>query len=96
VVEYEDGEQQIVPVRLLMNIKRFDTSSFNRATMNNRHIVTLKDANQGNIHLYQWEWANPQPTKRIAKITARHDNVFDVSLILLAVSGRQVYESSER
>ena len=78
-------------MRRSMNIRRFDTSSNNRATNENRHVLALKDANQENVHLFQWEWANPRPGKKIARLVMKHDNELDVSLILLAVSGRSVW-----
>ena len=90
-VHYEDGETRRLPVRLSMNIRRFDTSSNNRATNENRYVLALKDANQENVHLFQWEWANPRPGKKIARLVMKHDNELDVSLILLAVSGRSVW-----
>jgi len=93
VIYYEDGETAVLPVRLTMNIRRFDTDSRNRATNNNRYVYTVKDANQGDVHLFQWEWVNPKPDKRILKVVARHDTELDVTLILLAVSGRSVWQN---
>ena len=91
IVHYEDGETQTLPVRLTMNIRRFDTSSKNRATNNNRYVHAIKDANQNNVYLFHWEWVNPRPDKTIERVVVRHDNCLDVSLILFAVSGRSVW-----
>ena len=91
IVHYEDGEKLKLPLRLSMNIRRFDTSSKNRATNDNRYVLAVKDANQENVHLFQWEWVNPRPEQRITKVEVRHDNQLDVSLILFAVSGRSVW-----
>ena len=91
IVHYEDGETERLAVRLTMNIRRFDTKSNNRATNENRYVHALKDANQNNVHLFQWEWVNPHPEKRITKVEVRHDNELDVSLILFAISGRSVW-----
>lgn len=94
IVHYEDGETQKLPVRLSMNIRRFDTSARNRATNNNRYVYTVKDANRKNVHLFQWEWVNPRPEKKITNITMKHDNELDVSLVLFAISGRTQAEAN--
>ncbi len=91
IVHYEDGETQKLPVRLTMNIRRFDTSAKNRATNNNRYVHTVEDANGKPVHVFQWEWVNPRPRKTIASITVKHDNQLDVSLILFAISCRRVW-----
>lgn len=91
LVHYEDGETLKLPVRLSMNIRRFDTSAKNRATNDNRYVYTIQDSNQRGVYLYQWEWVNPRPKKKITNITMKHDNQLDVSLILFAVSGRGVW-----
>jgi hypothetical protein len=90
VVHYADGEKTVLPVRLTMNVKRFDTATLNRATNENRFVHTLKDCRGGDVHLYQWEWVNPRPDRRIVKVLARHDGQLDVSLVLFAVSGRHL------
>ncbi|MBN1675630.1 MAG: hypothetical protein JXR37_31600 [Kiritimatiellae bacterium] len=92
IVRYADGTAESLPIRLGMNIKRFDCHSERRATNENRYVLALDDANGDPIHLYQWEWANPHPEKQIASIIAKHDNRLDVSLILFAVSGRGVWQ----
>jgi hypothetical protein len=90
VIRYDDGKEVIAPVRLTLNVKRFDTSSINRATNDNRHVLAVTDRNGNDVHLYQWEWINPRPTRRIVEVVARHDNELDVSLILFALSTRAI------
>ena len=94
VVHYADGQKLTLPVRLARNIKRFDTSALNRATIDNRYILTLKDGNQNDVYVYQWEWVNPRPDVKITKVVAEHDRQLDVSLILFALSGRDVWEQA--
>ena len=45
VVQYADGSHAVLPVRLTNNIKRFDTASATRATLDNRYTWTIDDAN---------------------------------------------------
>jgi len=87
-VHYADGSQAVLPVRLTNNIKRFDTASANRATLDNRYAWSLDGADGRPVHLFQWEWVNPKPDQEIVGVTAAHDNVLDVSLLVFAVSGR--------
>jgi hypothetical protein len=89
-VRYSDGERIVIPLRLPINIKRFDTTYFNRATNENRYIHVLKDCKQNNIHLFQMEWVNPRPEQMIQEIVFYHDNELDVAPILMAISGRSV------
>ena len=89
VVHWDDGSQAVLPVRLTLNVKRFDTSRVNRATNDNRYVWRLADAGGRDVHLYQWEWVNPKPQRRIVRLVARHDGELDVSLVLLAVSARE-------
>ena len=89
-VRYEDGKEVVAGVRLTLNVKRLDTRSTNRATNDNRHVLSLKGPRGRAVHLYQWEWVNPRPSRRIVEVVARHDNELDVSLILLAISARDV------
>jgi len=84
----KDGSESVLPLRFEYNIRRFDSLSINRATNDNRYIHTLKGADGADVHLFQWEWVNPWPNKRIVYVDVRHDNELDVSLVLLAISGR--------
>ena len=95
VVRYEDGSQSVLPLRFEYNIRRFDVPSINRATNDNRYVHTLKGADGADVHLFQWEWVNPWPDKRIVGVDVRHDNELDVSLVLLAISGRAALVSSQ-
>jgi hypothetical protein len=80
----------MVPVRLTNNIKRFDTASTTRATLDNRYTWTIDDANGTPVHLFQWEWVNPRPDEEIVCVNAEHDGILDVSFSVFAVSGRVV------
>jgi hypothetical protein len=90
VVEYGDGSRAVLPVRLTNNIKRFDTASTTRATLDNRYTWTIDDANGTPVHLFQWEWVNPRPDEEIVCVNAEHDGILDVSFSVFAVSGRVV------
>jgi len=52
VVQYADGSQAVLPVRLTNNIKRFDTASANRATLDNRFAWSLDGADARPVHLF--------------------------------------------
>jgi hypothetical protein len=88
IVHYADGSRAVLPVRLTNNIKRLDTASSTRATLDNRYTWTLDDANGEPVHLFQWEWVNPKPDAEILRVVAEHDNILDVSLLLFAITGR--------
>jgi hypothetical protein len=88
VVRYADGTRAVLPVRLTMNVKRFDTASATRATLDNRYAWSVDDAAGQPVHLFQWEWVNPHPDREIVGVDAEHDRVLDVSLLVFAVSGR--------
>jgi hypothetical protein len=92
VVHYEDGSNTILPLRFEYNIRRFDVPSVNRATNDNRYVHTLKAADNTDVHLFQWEWVNPWPNKRIICVDVRHDNELDVALAVFAISGRTAAE----
>ena len=87
VVHYADGKTATLNVRLTMNVKRLDTEALNRATNENRFVHTLKN-DGGDVHLYQWEWANPRPDEPIERITVHPPRELDVTLVLLAASAR--------
>ncbi|MBI5687312.1 MAG: hypothetical protein HZC54_19740 [Verrucomicrobia bacterium] len=90
IVHYADGSQATLPVRLTTNIKRLDTASATRSALDVRYTWTLDDANGQSVHLFQWEWVNPRPDVEIVRVVAEHDNILDVSLLLFAISGRDV------
>ena len=77
-------------MRLTNNIKRFDTASATRAALDVRYTWSLDDANGQPVHLFQWEWVNPKPDTEIVRVVAEHDNILDVTLLLFAISGRDV------
>lgn len=89
-VHYADGSQTVLPVRLANNIKRFDTASANRATLDNRYVWSLDGADGHPVHLFQWEWVNPKPDTEITSVVAQHDHILDVTLLLFAMSGHEV------
>lgn len=91
VVRYEDGAELVLPIRFEYNIRRFDVPSINRTTNDNRYVHRLEDSNGSDVFLCQWEWVNPRPDKWIVEVVARHDNELDVSLMLFAVSGRDIF-----
>jgi hypothetical protein len=95
VVQYADDSQAVLPVRLTNNVKRFDTASATRATLDNRYIWTIEDANGEPVHLFQWEWVNPKPEEEIVRVVAEHDGILDVSLSLFAVSGRTLQSNPD-
>jgi len=90
IVHYADGSQATLPVRLANNIKRFDTASATRSALDVRYTWPLEDANGQPVHLFQWEWVNPKPDAEIVRVVAEHDHILDVTLLLFAVSGREV------
>ncbi|MBN1676368.1 MAG: beta-N-acetylhexosaminidase [Kiritimatiellae bacterium] len=94
VVRYEDGEQATLPVRLTRDIRRFDTSSRNRATNNNRYVFVLQDCGYDPVHVFQWEWVNPHPHKAIRELVVQHEKQLDVSMILFAITGRDVWKEA--
>ena len=96
VVHYADGSQVVLPVRLTMNVKRFDTASATRATLENRYTWSIDDASGRPLHLFQWEWVNPNPDREIVRVVAEHDNVLDVSLLLFALSARPASDAALR
>lgn len=88
VVHYADGTQAVLPVRLTNNVKRFDTAPATRAALDTRYTWTLADSHGAPVHVFQWEWVNPKPDVAITSVSAEHDNHLDVSLVLVALSGR--------
>jgi len=94
MVHYEDGEQVVVPVRLTRDVRRMDTRSKNRGTNNNRYVYVVEDCDYDPLHLFQFEWVNPNPAKTIVKVVAEHENQLDVSLILFSITGRELWEGA--
>lgn len=96
VVHYADGTRCALPVRMTDNIKRLDTAGATRASLSCRYAWTIDGAGGEPVHLFQWEWVNPEPDREIARVVAEHDNILDVSLLLFAISGRSVGAAPER
>jgi hypothetical protein len=90
---YADGGVEKLPLRLFWNIGVADANPLFRSTNDNRYIMTLKTA-EGHSFLYQWEWVNPAPEKKIEKITyiSSDDLPFKAKTFLFAVSCRDVKE----
>jgi Glycosyl hydrolase family 20, domain 2/Carbohydrate family 9 binding domain-like len=95
IVHYADGSEEKLIIRIGLNIKHFNTKSLFRFTNQNRFIYSLKDKNNKDLYLYQWEWINPHPLKKITAISFIHDNEIDLSVILFALSGREVVSNPE-
>jgi len=95
-VHYADGATAALPIRITDNIKRWDTAAATRASLNCRYTWALDVAGHSPAHLFQWEWINPAPEKEIVRVVAEHDNILDVSLMLFAVSGREIADSGLR
>ena len=55
LLRHADGSRAVLPVRLTNNVKRFDTASATRATLDNRYTWSIDDANGEPVHLFQWE-----------------------------------------
>lgn len=90
VVTYEDGQTITIPLRSDDNIYWIDTHPLTRTTMGNRYVYAIKDVNGKDLQLYQLEWVNPYPAKKISKVTLKHDNLMDQDILLVAMSARQV------
>ncbi|MBN1672379.1 MAG: hypothetical protein JXR37_15165 [Kiritimatiellae bacterium] len=95
VVHYADGTKETVPLRMHANIKSLDCKAANRATLENRYVLTLKDRNQNDIHLQQLEWVNPKPSTPVEKVVVAHDGEYDVSLVLVALSSRSIWAGAD-
>jgi hypothetical protein len=90
IVAYEDGSQITVPILSDTNIYWIDTHPLTRTTLDNRYIYSIKDANGKDLQLYQYEWVNPHPDKKITKVTLANDGILDQDVLLFALSTRQV------
>lgn len=89
-VHYEDGEVVKLPLRLGWNLYWLNAFPTERATPDNRYIYPLTDVNGNKKFLYQWEWVNPHPEKRITRVSYAHDGYFDFDVLLFAISGRKI------
>lgn len=87
-VHYNDGTVRQLPVRLFWNIGLVNTNPLYRATNDNRYIMPLKVSDGCYKFLYQWEWVNPFPEKKIEKITYADNGEFKFDIILASISCR--------
>ncbi|OHD64963.1 MAG: hypothetical protein A2096_15445 [Spirochaetes bacterium GWF1_41_5] len=89
-VWYSDGTMIKIPLRLTMNIARYNRDLLASALYDVRYIHVFYDAADQPIQLYQMEWVNPKPEMKIVKIILRHDNILTVTPVLFAISDRKV------
>ncbi|MDD2708296.1 MAG: glycoside hydrolase family 20 zincin-like fold domain-containing protein [Verrucomicrobiae bacterium] len=89
-VHYEDGSVEKLPLRLGWNLYWLNAFATERAVPDVRYAWPLMDINGNYKFLYQWEWANPHPEKRIARVSYAHDGYFDFEVLLFAISTREV------
>ncbi|MDD2707867.1 MAG: glycoside hydrolase family 20 zincin-like fold domain-containing protein [Verrucomicrobiae bacterium] len=92
-VHYDDGNVAKLPLRLGWNLYWLNAFATERATPDNRYIFPLTDINGNYKFLYQWEWINPHPEKRITRVSYAHDGHFDFEVLLFAISGRKIREN---
>ncbi|MDD2711139.1 MAG: glycoside hydrolase family 20 zincin-like fold domain-containing protein [Verrucomicrobiae bacterium] len=90
---YDDGTIEKLPVRLCWNVDIMDAHPLYRTTNNNRYVLPVKTSKGGYRFLYQWEWINPHPAKKIVKITYANNsefkyNGFKFAVLLFALSQR--------
>ncbi len=86
-VVYQDGSKVKLPLRLDDNIGKAVINPLFRTSIGCRYILPLKTFDGNNVFLYQWEWVNPHPDKKITGIELTQ-SVVDFDLLLFAVSGR--------
>jgi len=87
-VYYDDGTVEKMPVRLFWNIGITDINPLYRTTNDNRYVMPLKTSDGGYRFLYQWEWVNPHPDKKIETITYVDNKEFNFKILLFAISCR--------
>ncbi len=96
-IHYEDGVVIKANIRLSKNIYKINAKFFERYPVDCIYTYTIEDKKKGNSYcFYQWEWINPRPDKKIVNIELRHDNYFDITVILLSISGRQIKSIIDR
>ncbi len=93
IVKYEDGSETVLKLRFGDNILLADLGALFRDTLNCRYIFRLQAEDFNTLCLYQWEWANPFPEKKIQEIRAIGEGVYPPELfktLLFAISGRNM------
>jgi glycosyl hydrolase family 20 len=88
-VIYQDGSKAKLPLRMHNNIWKAAVKPLFRISIGCRYVMPLKTSDGNNLFLYQWEWVNPYPNKKITGIELTQ-TVVDFDLLLFAVSGRKV------
>lgn len=90
-VEYEDGTSAKAPIRLFNNVYWMNSDPISALiTLDNRYVLTKKTNTGQELFLYQWEWGNPYPQKKIASVTCSNKYEFEFEVFLFALSGREV------
>ncbi|MFA6566819.1 MAG: glycoside hydrolase family 20 zincin-like fold domain-containing protein [Victivallales bacterium] len=90
-VEYEDGTSTKAPIRLFNNVYWMNSDPVSALiTLNNRYVLMKKTSGGQELFLYQWEWVNPYPQKKIISITCSNKYEFEFDVFLFALSGREV------
>jgi len=89
-VEYEDGTSAKAGIRLFNNVYWMDSDPINALiTLDNRYVLSKKTTSGQELFLYQWEWVNPCPQKKIASVTCSNTYQFEFEVFLFALSGRE-------
>jgi Glycosyl hydrolase family 20, domain 2/Glycosyl hydrolase family 20, catalytic domain len=88
-VVYQDGSKVKLPLRMHNNIWKLAVNPIFRMSIGCRYVMPLKTTDGNNLFLYQWEWVNPFPEKKISSIELIQ-SIVDFDLMLFAVSGRKI------
>jgi len=89
-VYYSDGSIKDIPLRLHDNIFTCNCPPLSVALLGCRYVMALKNINGNYNFVYQYEWVNPCPEKKIKRIKYIHDGVYNFEIALLGLSTRQV------
>jgi len=88
-IHYADGAIEKLLIRHCWNICFADSNPLYRNTNDNRYIMPLETSDGGYRFLYQYEWVNPYPDKKIEKITYLDNGEFHFNILLFALSYRE-------
>ena len=88
-VQYADGFTATIPMRLYITFNWLDVNHLYRATSDNRYVLPLQSGDGRYLFLYQYEWINPYPDKKINSIKFIPCSDFDFELQLFAVTLRK-------
>ena len=89
-VIYSDGSKESVPVRLGAQLYWFGYQPMAGSCTHTRFMYIGYDFMKRPVFLYQYEWVNPHPEKKVEKIILSHDNPLDFQALVFAVSAREV------